>query len=76
MIITVDLHLRSSQRDEHHNMGLMAVELDETDLAPHQDLAFASGGRLVRAHITSIRQQGDHLPHVYADEVHADEEVH
>ena len=75
MIITVDLHLRSSPEDEHRNLGLVAVEHDGNCVAPHDDIACLTGDRLVRAHITSVRQQGDHLPHVYADEVTADEEV-
>ena len=75
MILSVDLHLRSSQRDEHRSLGLVAVEHDGNRLAPHDDITCVTGDRLVRAHITSVRQEGDHLPHVYADEVPADEEV-
>jgi thymidine phosphorylase len=75
MIITVDLHLRTNPQDEHRNLGLVAVEHDGNRVAPHDDIACVAGDRLVRAHITAVRQQGDHLPHVYADEVSADEEV-
>lgn len=75
MILSVDLHLRSSLEDEHRNLGLVAIEHDGNRLAPHDDIACVSGDRVVRAHITSVSQQGDHLPHVYADEVSADAEV-
>jgi hypothetical protein len=75
MILSVDLYLRSSPHDEHRALGLVAVEHDGNRLAPHDDIACVTGDRLVRAHITAVRQQGDHLPHVYADEVPADEEV-
>jgi hypothetical protein len=76
MLITVELYLRSTPLDEHRQLGLVAVELDGTRLAPHEDIVCESAGRLVRAHITAIRRQGDHLPHVYADEVPAEALAH
>jgi len=53
----------------------VAIEHDGNRLAPHDDIACVAGDRVVRAHVTAVRQQGDHLPHVYADEIPADEEV-
>lgn len=72
MIVSVDLHLRSNPADDHRVYGLVLVELDGNQLAPHQEIACCIDGRLVRAQITSLHQRGSHLPRVYADEVHVD----
>jgi hypothetical protein len=69
MIANIDLHLRIFPTDEHRNLGVVAVECDAPDVAPHQDIACRASGRRLRAHITSVRRCGDHIPHVYADAV-------
>lgn len=72
MIVSVDLHLRSSPAGDHRALGLVLVELDGTQLAPHQEIACCIDGRRVRARIDSLHRTGGHLPRVYADEVHAE----
>jgi hypothetical protein len=67
MIAKVDLHLRMSLGEEHRNLGVVEVECDGPEVAPHQDIACHADGRAVRAHVTSVHQHGDHLPHAYAD---------
>lgn len=75
MITSVDLLYRSDASDDHRRLGVVAIEYPGPRLAPHQDIAFCVGSRRVTARITSIHRHGDHLPHVYADEIHADELV-
>jgi hypothetical protein len=73
MLTSVDLYLRSSQLDPHRAHGIVVVELDGRRLAPHEEVRCEIDGRQVRARITAIRQRPDRLPHVYADEITADE---
>lgn len=75
MITSVDLLFRSDASDEHRRLGVVAIEYPGPRLAPYQDIAFCLGSRRVAARITSIHRQGDHLPHVYVDEIRADELV-
>ena len=75
MITKVDLHLRADPAGEHHSLGAVAVEHDGPRLAPYEDIACSTTGRHIRGHVTSIHERSGHLPHVYADEVHADELV-
>ena len=75
MILNVDLHLRPSLAEEHRSLGVIEVETSGPRLAPYQDITYRFAGREMRAHVTSIRQRPDHLPHVYADEVCEDELV-
>jgi hypothetical protein len=69
MLANVDLHLRVNPGDAHRNLGLVLVECVGPQVLPHQDIECLAGGRQVRAHITSVRRDGAHLPHVYADTV-------
>jgi len=69
MLANVDLHLRVNPGDDHRNLGLVEVECDGIEVAPHQKIACHSGGRQVRAHITSVSRRGENVPHVYADAV-------
>lgn len=75
MISKVDLHFRSSPAEDHRSLGLVEVEHDGATPAPHQDIVCLLGQRRITARITSIHQRGGHLPHVYADAVHAEELV-
>ena len=75
MIVNVDLHLRLSPEGDHRPLGLVPLELDAAQPAPYLQMGFWVDGRRVRAEITSVHQRGGHLPHVYADEIHADELV-
>ena len=65
----VDLHLRASPMSDHRNLGVITVEHDGLTVRPHQDIRCRAAGRRLRAHITSVRRCGDHVPHVYADAV-------
>ena len=75
MPIKVDLHLRSNLADDHRALGMVSVETPGAQLAPHQEISLSLDGRSVRAQITSLHRHGSHLPHVYADEMPADELV-
>jgi hypothetical protein len=72
MITAVDLHLRSNPAGDHRALGMVSIEADGAQLAPHQEIALRIDGRRVRAQITSLHQRGSHLPRVYADEMHAE----
>lgn len=65
----VELHLRSHPLGSHRNLGLVAVEHEEPDLHPAGQIVCEADGRRLQAHVTSIHKRGDHLPHVYADEL-------
>ncbi|HEX3952551.1 MAG TPA: hypothetical protein VHW90_03190 [Stellaceae bacterium] len=73
MKINVDLHLRSNPGEEHRTLGMVAVEHEGPQIAPHADIACQTAGREIHAHITSVHQHGDHLPHVYADTLEMDD---
>ncbi len=75
MIHKVDLHCRISPADEHRSLGVVAVEHDGSELEPHKEITYRAAGRKVRAHVTAIRARPEHTPHVYADEVEAEELV-
>lgn len=75
MISKIELHLRSSAIGQHRCLGVIAVEHDRGRLVQHEDIACCLEGRRVRACITSIHHRVGGLPHVYADEVAADELV-
>ena len=75
MIVSVDLHFRSSPADEHRNLGVVEVEHGGPALEPYQEITYRAGDRQVRAQVTAIRARPEHLPHVYADGVEAEELV-
>ncbi len=76
MISKIDLHLRLQRSDEHRSLGVVVVEHEGPRLAPHQEFACWAEGRRVGGQVTSIHARSGHLPHVYADEVPAEELVH
>ena len=75
MLTNVDLSLRANQFHEHRRHGVVPVEHDGVSLAPHEDIRCRIAGRDVAAHITAIACDGEHVPHVYADEVDVNELV-
>ncbi len=76
MISKVDLHLRSQPAEEHRSLGVVAVEHEGPRLALRQSFACWAEGRRVGGRVTSIHVRPGRLPHIYADEVPAEELVH